>query len=272
MAISIKCPECQVRLKVGDDRAGEKVECPQCGATFTAPEDAEPAPAAPRRKSTAADDEDDEEGRPARSKGRKPAPASRRRRDDDDDEDERPRRSRRPNRRQDNPYTIVFVLIGVAVFVLIGVGAGAWAFTRKKPETTATTAPAPPGPSGMQGGPQPPAPAPKGNPPPKGNALSNNSGKIEGTKWRSMGAFINGRNIPAGALKLDFAADGGLRYETPLGVFTGTYTLDPGDKVVLNLDQVLAGSMRHEERVVIKGDRLTMSDSDGTAMTFEKVR
>jgi hypothetical protein len=100
---------------------------------------------------------------------------------------------------------------------------------------------------------------------------SNNKGKIEGTEWNSLATTLKGQNIPAGTLKLKFGADKSLVYNTPMGTFTGTYSLGSGDTVTLNLDKDLAGSRRHAERVTISGDRLTMTDSDGTAMTFERV-
>jgi hypothetical protein len=45
-----------------------------------------------------------------------------------------------------------------------------------------------------------------------------------------------------------------------------------GDNVTLNLDQELSGRKTHVEKVTISGDQLTMTDSDGTALTFKKVQ
>jgi hypothetical protein len=101
---------------------------------------------------------------------------------------------------------------------------------------------------------------------------SDNKGKIEGTKWSSLAATVRGQTVPAGTLKLEFAKDGKLVYNTPLGTFNGTYELGAGPKVTLKLDKELAGSKKHEETVVIKDGKLTMSDSDGTSMTFEKAK
>jgi hypothetical protein len=101
---------------------------------------------------------------------------------------------------------------------------------------------------------------------------SNNKGKIEGTKWRSVASNVKGQTIEAGALTLEFRADGGLTYVAGPQTFTGTYSLGFGDNVTLNLNQDLAGRKKHVEKVVIKGDQLTMTDSDGTAMTFSKVK
>lgn len=112
------------------------------------------------------------------------------------------------------------------------------------------------------------APEPKG----EGKDRSNNKGKIEGTKWSSEAATIKGNTIPAGSLTLEFTKDGKVTYTAGPSIFTGTYTLNPGDEVVLKLDQELAGSKKHVEKVVIKDDKLTMSDKDGTSLTFEKVK
>ena len=70
---------------------------------------------------------------------------------------------------------------------------------------------------------------------------SNNKGKIEGTKWSSIGKTINGNFIPAGSLKLEFGKDGSLNYFAGPKVFKGTYSLGKGDKVTLKLTEPLAG-------------------------------
>src|SRR5204863_54825 len=99
---------------------------------------------------------------------------------------------------------------------------------------------------------------------------SDNKGKIEGTKWTSIASTIKGQAIPAGALKLDFGADGKLIYNAGPNTFTGTYSLGMGDHVTLKLDQELQGRKSHTEKVQIDGEKLTMTDSDGQAMTFTR--
>jgi predicted Zn finger-like uncharacterized protein len=74
MAIAAQCPECNAKFKVSDDQAGERVECPRCGATLTAPDEPEPAP----RRKPALSLDDDERPRPSRA-GMKGAPPARRR-------------------------------------------------------------------------------------------------------------------------------------------------------------------------------------------------
>jgi hypothetical protein len=101
---------------------------------------------------------------------------------------------------------------------------------------------------------------------------SNNTGKIEGTKWSSLAGTVKGQPIPAGILQLEFRADGGLTYRAGPQTFTGTYSLGGGDAVTFNLDQELAGRKSHREKIVINGDNLTMTDSDGTAISFQKVK
>jgi hypothetical protein len=97
---------------------------------------------------------------------------------------------------------------------------------------------------------------------------SENKGKIEGTKWRSYASTVKGQSVSDGALWLHFKADGGLVYRAGGHTFTGTYKLSWGKTVIMNLDRELAGRKSHSERVEILGGRLTMTDSDGTAMTF----
>jgi hypothetical protein len=100
---------------------------------------------------------------------------------------------------------------------------------------------------------------------------SNNKGKIEGTKWSSMAATVKNQNVPAGALSLEFATDGSVIYNAGPMRYTGKYSLGMGDNVTLNLDQELAGSKKHLEKVKIEGDTLTMIDGDGTKLSFSKV-
>src|SRR5436190_21582149 len=85
-------------------------------------------------------------------------------------------------------------------------------------------------------------------------AKSDNKGKIEGTKWTSVASKVKGIDIPAGALKLEFKADGKLTYEAGPQTFTGTYVLGKGETVTLKLDRELAGRKDHEEKVKIVGD------------------
>jgi hypothetical protein len=101
---------------------------------------------------------------------------------------------------------------------------------------------------------------------------SSNKGKIEGTKWTSLPGNVKGQSIPAGILSLEFGSDFRLVYRAGPITMTGTYSLGWGDYVTLKLDRELEGRKNHTERISISGDRLTMTDSDGTSLTFEKVR
>jgi hypothetical protein len=97
MPIIIFCPACKVRLRMGDDRAGESIECPRCDGVIAVPvvlpPPAPPAPPKsvpdedekPRRRKRAADEEDDDEDE---------KPRRRKRAADEEDEDEKPRRRR----------------------------------------------------------------------------------------------------------------------------------------------------------------------------------
>lgn len=101
---------------------------------------------------------------------------------------------------------------------------------------------------------------------------SSNKGKIEGTKWMSLASTVKGQSLPAGVLQLEFGSDGSLVYKAGPQTFTGKYSLGMGDTVTLKLDQELSGSKNHAEKIVIDGDNLTMTDPDGTAVTFERAR
>jgi hypothetical protein len=99
---------------------------------------------------------------------------------------------------------------------------------------------------------------------------SSNKGKIEGTKWNSVAATVKDKQLPAGALRLEFGSDGSLVYVAGLQRMTGKYSLGMGENLTMNLDQELAGSKKHMEKVKIEGDKLTMTDGDGTSLTFTK--
>jgi hypothetical protein len=102
---------------------------------------------------------------------------------------------------------------------------------------------------------------------------SNNTGKIEGTAWRSLAVagdlFDEGEEAPAGAVKIQFTKGGTVYLRGPVGQFQGTYTLDSGDWVTLHLDRELDGKKTHRERVMINGNRMTMIGRGGVSVTFE---
>jgi len=99
---------------------------------------------------------------------------------------------------------------------------------------------------------------------------SSNKGKIEGTKWSSNAATVQGKSLGAGALMLEFKSDGKLVYKAGDTTWTGTYSLGMGDSVTFNTDQKLGNGTKNTERININGNTLTMKDSDGTSLTFTK--
>jgi hypothetical protein len=102
---------------------------------------------------------------------------------------------------------------------------------------------------------------------------SNNEGKLEGTKWTSLAGTVQGKSIPAGTLGLVFGRNHKLTYRTPSGEYRGTYALGAGDYVTFELDRALPnGGKVHYQRIVVKGDRLTLTDPDGTELSFSKVK
>jgi hypothetical protein len=109
---------------------------------------------------------------------------------------------------------------------------------------------------------------------------SENKGKIEGTKWRSEAGNVFAKNsnplngktvfLPAGYMELDFHQDGSLFYIIAGKLHSGTYALGLGNIVVLHLDEPVAGLKMHSEKITIEGRRLTMTDTDGTSLKFQK--
>ena len=103
------------------------------------------------------------------------------------------------------------------------------------------------------------------------SACSNNKGKIVG-KWES----VSGSALAPGiSVSLDFKADGNFTMTVQQmgasNTITGKYSLGMGDTVTLsNLSQAVSGRTTHQEKVTITGGQLTMTDSDGKYITFQK--
>jgi hypothetical protein len=110
--------------------------------------------------------------------------------------------------------------------------------------------------------------------------LSENKGKIEGTRWVSRPATISAKmappgypssvRVPGGYLELHFHQDGNLYYIIRGKIHTGKYSLGMGNIVTFHLDEPVAGMKIHAEKIVIDGEQMSVTDSDGTQLTFDK--
>jgi len=102
---------------------------------------------------------------------------------------------------------------------------------------------------------------------------SNNQGKIEG-KWQATDA--PGGLPPGASLVLEFTKDGKMIMTMSQGMrhqeLRGTYKLKSGDTVEMNFDQEFAGRKSHSETITIKGDEMTMTDSDGKTGKFKRIK
>ena len=105
-----------------------------------------------------------------------------------------------------------------------------------------------------------------------GGCKSNNKGKIEGTKWTSIETPTKSGVFPAGEFFLEFRSDGKLIFRREGMVYTGTYTVESGDNVTFHLDRKLQGSKTHTQKIKIADDQLTLTDGDGTAVTFTRMK
>jgi hypothetical protein len=115
--------------------------------------------------------------------------------------------------------------------------------------------------------------APGRDDPKKDNPTGSNlKGKIEDSKWESVAQKVQGQPLPPGVLKLEFGKDGSVKYIVGPTTYAGTYELKDADKLTLHLEKELAGSKDHAETVVVTGDKLVMTDVDGTAAEFERVK
>jgi hypothetical protein len=102
------------------------------------------------------------------------------------------------------------------------------------------------------------------------NGCSSNSGKIEGTRWNSQVATLKGLHAPKGIVQLIFNRNGSFVYVVGPKTFKGSYSLGIGDTVTLHMEQDFPGRKDHSEMVTVGGSVLTMTDSDGTAIAFDK--
>jgi hypothetical protein len=98
-----------------------------------------------------------------------------------------------------------------------------------------------------------------------------NKGKIEGTKWESEKATIDGKEFEEGAFYLEFEKGGKLIYGPVGSTEEGKYTIGSGEQVTFTFEKEVAGSKSHVEKITVAGDRLTMSDAKGT-ITFTRIR
>lgn len=99
---------------------------------------------------------------------------------------------------------------------------------------------------------------------------SSNKSKIEGT-WSSVAATINGEDHPEGVRRLQFGKDGHLFYTVLGKLYKGSYSLGMGPAVTFTLEQDLDGRKIHAHRIMIEGEQLTLSSSDGSKLAFHKV-
>lgn len=101
---------------------------------------------------------------------------------------------------------------------------------------------------------------------------SNNTDKLEGTKWVSLAATIKGEDIPAGARFVEFLHDGHLLYIVAGRGYKGSYTLGMGSAVTFTLDEELDGRKIHPHKIVVDDEQLTLTRADGSQMIFRKTK
>jgi hypothetical protein len=100
---------------------------------------------------------------------------------------------------------------------------------------------------------------------------SSNKSKIESTTWASAATTVEDREVPAGERRLQFGKDGHLFYTIEGKLYKGNYTLGMGPSVTFTLEEDLEGRKIHPQKIVIDGDRLTLTNADGKGLMFQKV-
>jgi hypothetical protein len=78
--------------------------------------------------------------------------------------------------------------------------------------------------------------------------------------------------IQAILAELEFGTDGKMVYRVGSQPCNGTYALGLGPTVTFNLENEVDGRKIHPQKIVIDGDRLTMTDPDGSQVTFQRVQ
>lgn len=109
MAIRITCPGCETSLRLGDDKRGKKIRCPECEKVLSIPSANGKVP-----KPKPQDDDDLVES-------------------DDDEEDEEEEREARKKKRKPFVFPIFWVGIAAAVLVLLGGGGGLTYYLLNRP-------------------------------------------------------------------------------------------------------------------------------------------
>lgn len=100
---------------------------------------------------------------------------------------------------------------------------------------------------------------------------SNNRGNLEGTVWSNEpGWLVKKIYMPRDLSRLYFYGDGTFTWSIGDKRITGKFSYGAGDIVYFNLNEELAGQTYYQETIVVTGDKLTMSDSDGTSLTFNR--
>jgi WD40 repeat protein len=139
------CPECDAKLRLIVEGDGDhEVECPKCGASFTAVLEVNDPPS--RTTKAKKSGKSDESERAPKGKARNTAAGKKavKRRDDDDDdndddEDDRPRRRRREDDEDESGKKKLLIAGGVAaVLMLAGAGAIVFAVTSKDKDQDTT--------------------------------------------------------------------------------------------------------------------------------------
>jgi len=100
---------------------------------------------------------------------------------------------------------------------------------------------------------------------------SNNKGKLDGTKWTSDAVQVNGGQVPAGAISLEFKKDGTFTQVQTVpnrGPVTssGGWSLGGGDDVTLEISKV-----KTTVQITVKDDKMTLTQL-GVAMPFSKAK
>ncbi|MGH7221794.1 MAG: hypothetical protein ACRELF_01045, partial [Gemmataceae bacterium] len=90
----------------------------------------------------------------------------------------------------------------------------------------------------------------------------------ENTLWASKAATVKGKDLPPAARVLQFLPDGHLVYNVVGKQYKGHYALGMGLAVTFTLEEDLDGRKIHPHKIVIDGEQLTLTNADGSKLTF----
>jgi hypothetical protein len=108
----------------------------------------------------------------------------------------------------------------------------------------------------------------KPNTPGQSGSGSSLKGKIEG-KWAALAGSFRGKKVAAGEIKLELEPSGAFVFHDGADALNGKYSL-ADDTITFNFDGEFRGQKTLTEKASVTTELLTITDSDGSSLGFDK--